>query len=82
MQLHPFTVELFFDDEFSVTHFLDRVFDLLRRPFAQHRGKGMEKLDGFILDISQTGEFNGPCGLDTPLHSFGTLDPIVPKRFS
>lgn len=42
MQLDTFTVELLFDDECTTLHFLDRIFDLLSRPFAEHGRKGTE----------------------------------------
>ena len=49
VELHPFTVELFLDDEFVIAHFLDRILNLLGRPLAQHRRKRMEELDFLIL---------------------------------
>ena len=56
VHLHPLAVELFLDDEFVITHFLDCILNLSRRSLAQHGCKRVEELNFLVLGrrVSET----------------------------
>ena len=81
VQLHPFTVKLFLDNEFVVTHFFDCILNLSRRSLAQHGCKRVEELDFFVLGNTSQRKLL-QVGAIIPLHSADETGPIVPMQFS
>jgi hypothetical protein len=49
VKLHPFSIQLFLDDELVTAHFFHSIFDLLGGAFAQHGQESVKQLDVLIL---------------------------------